>query len=104
MKLNKNTIIPKIMVMKSELEIMKKIISKIVELIHMQDVMGFAKEAEKLINNFPKFDYFDEEMQSIKECLIDLYDGYETREEAISYMKFMERVVENSFEYIKSSF
>ena len=89
MKLNKNTIIPKIMVMKSELEIMKKIISKIVELIHMQDVMGFAKEAEKLINTFPKFDYFDEEMQSIK---------------AISYMKFMERVVENSFEYIKSSF
>lgn len=104
MKLNKNTIIPKIMVMKSELEIMKKIISKIVELVHMQDVMEFTKEAEKLINNFPKFDYFDEEMQSIKECLIDLYDGYETREEVINYMNFMQRVIENSFEYIKNSF
>lgn len=100
MKLNQNTMIPKIISMKSELDIISKLIDRIVGLIYMEDVLNFAKEAESLINNFPKLNYFIDEVESIKECLIDLYDGYESKESAIDYMNFMKRVVINAQEYM----
>lgn len=100
MKLNQNTMIPKIISMKSELDIISKLIDRIVGLIYMEDVLNFAKEAEALINNFPKLNYFIDEVESIKECLIDLYDGYESKESAIDYMNFMKRVVINAQEYM----
>ncbi len=100
MKLSQNTIIPKIIDMKSELDIISKLINKIIELIYMKDALGFAKETENLINDFPKLKYFSDEAESIKECLIDLYDGYESKESATDYMNFMKRVVINAQEYM----
>ncbi len=100
MKLSQNTIIPKIIGMKSELDIISKLIDKIIELIYMEDALGFAKETENLINDFPKLKYFSDEAESIKECLIDLYDGYESKESATDYMNFMKRVVINAQEYM----
>lgn len=100
MKLNQNTIIPKIIDMKSELGIISKLIDRIIELVYMEDALNFAKETESLINSFPQLKYFSDEAESIKECLIDLYDGYESKESAIDYMNFMKRVVINAQEYI----
>lgn len=101
MKLNTNTIVPKIMAMKSEIEIIGKTINEIKDIMFIENSLEFAQKLEKLIKNFPKLNYLNEEMESIKESIIDVYDGYETRNESLKYLNFMQRVLINSLEYMK---
>ena len=48
----------------------------------------------------PKLKHFDEEIDSLKECLIDVFDGYGKKDEALQYMNFMKRVVVSTKDYI----
>lgn len=100
MKLNTNTIVPKIMKMKTEVCMIEKIVKEVYDLMVINDSMEFASAIEKMIGEIPKLEYFNEEMDSIKECLIDVYDGYETKEDAILYMNFMKRVIQGTKDYM----
>ena len=101
MKLNTNTVVPKIMSMRSEIEICQKVINEIKGLMYVEDNLEFAKKIKILIDDFPKFQYLKEEMESIKENIIDVYDGYESRTDSLKYMNFMQRVMINSLDYMK---
>ena len=92
--------VPKIMKIKTEVSVIEKIVVDVYDLMIVKDEMEFASSLEKMIRELPELDYFKEEMDSIKECLIDVFDGYENREDAILYMNFMKRVIQNTKEYI----
>ena len=100
MKLNTNTLVPKIMKMKTEVSMIEKTIKEVYELMVIKDEMEFASSLEKMIRELPELDYFKEEMDSIKECLIDVFDGYENREDAVLYMNFMKRVIQGTKNYM----
>lgn len=100
MKLNENTVVPKIMTLKSEIETCQKAINQIKDIMHIENSLEFAKKLQELIENMPKLNYLSEEMESIKESIIDVYDGYETRNESLKYMNFMQRVMINSLDYL----
>ena len=100
MKLNTNTLVPKIMKMKTEVSIIEKTIKEVYELMVTENELEFASLLEKMIRELPELEYFKEEMDSIKECLIDVFDGYEKREEAVLYMNFMKRVIQGTKDYM----
>lgn len=100
MKLNTNTLVPKIMKMKTEVSMIEKIVGEVYELMVVKNEMDFASSLEKMIRELPELEYFKEEMDSIKECLIDVFDGYETREDAVLYMNFMKRVIQGTKDYM----
>lgn len=100
MKLNTNTLVPKIMKMKTEVSIIEKTIKEVYELMVTENELEFASSLEKMIRELPELEYFKEEMDSIKECLIDVFDGYEKREEAVLYMNFMKRVIQGTKDYM----
>ena len=79
----------------------KKVINEIKGLMYVEDNLEFAKKIKILIDDFPKFQYLKEEMESIKENIIDVYDGYESRTDSLKYMNFMQRVMINSLDYMK---
>ncbi len=100
MKLNTNTLVPKIMKMKTEVSMIEKTIKEVYELMVTENELEFASSLEKMIRELPELEYFKEEMDSIKECLIDVFDGYEKREEAVLYMNFMKRVIQGTKDYM----
>ena len=100
MKLNTNTLVPKIMKMKTEVSMIEKTIKEVYELMVTENELEFASSLEKMIRELPELEYFKEEMDSIKECLSDVFDGYEKREEAVLYMNFMKRVIQGTKDYM----
>ena len=100
MKLNTNTLVPKIMKMKTEVSMIEKTIKEVYELMVTENELEFASSLEKMIRELPELEYFKEEMDSIKECLIDVFDGYVKREEAVLYMNFMKRVIQGTKDYM----
>ncbi len=100
MKLNTNTLVPKIIAMNTEISIIERTVEEVISVLTMKDELEFASMLQKLIERMPKLKYFDEEIDSIKECLIDINDGYEKREDGMHYMNFMKRVVLSTKDYI----
>lgn len=100
MKLNTNTLVPKIIAMNTEISIIERTVAEVISVLTMEDELEFASMLQKLIEKMPKLKYFDEEIDSIKECLIDINDGYEKREDGMQYMNFMKRVVLSTKDYI----
>ncbi|MBQ8298561.1 MAG: hypothetical protein IJX99_01590 [Clostridia bacterium] len=100
MKLNTNTLVPKIMKMKTEVSMIEKVVGEVYALMTMNNEIEFASSLEKTIRELPELEYFKEEMDSIKECLIDVFDGYETKEDAVLYMNFMKRVIQGAKDYM----
>ena len=100
MKLNNNTLVPKIIEMNTEISIIDRSIDEAMSLLTLKDELEFISKIQNLIEKMPKLKYFDEEINSIKECLVDIYDGYEKREDGISYMNFMKRVIASTRDYI----
>ena len=86
--------------MKTEVSIIEKTIKEVYELMVTENELEFASSLEKMIRELPELEYFKEEMDSIKECLIDVFDGYEKREEAVLYMNFMKRVIQGTKDYM----
>lgn len=101
MKLNTNTMVPKIIAMNTEISIIERTIEEVVSVLTMEDELEFASMIQKLIERMPKLNCFEEEIDSIKECLIDINDGYEKRDEGLQYMNFMKRVVLSTKDYIR---
>lgn len=101
MKLTNNTLIPKIISMNTEIGILDRTIDEINSVFTIVDELEYVAMLQKMIERMPKLRYFEEEISSIKECLIDIYDGYETREDGVSYMNFMKRVILNTKDYIR---
>ena len=97
MKLTNNTLVPKIIAMNTEISILDRTIDEINSIFTMTDELGML---QKMIERMPKLKYFDEEIDSIKECLIDIYDGYESREDGATYMHFMKKVIASTRDYI----
>lgn len=100
MKLNTNTLVPKIIAMNTEISIIERTVEEVVSVLTMEDELEYVSMLQKLIERMPKLKYFDEEIDSIKECLIDINDGYENREDGMQYMNFMKRVVLSTKDYI----
>ena len=100
MKLNTNTLVPKIIAMNTEISIIERTVEEVISVLTMKDELEFASMLQKLIERMPKLKYFDEEIDSIKECLIDINDGYEKREDGMQYMNFMKRVILSTKDYI----
>lgn len=100
MKIDTNTVVPKIMKMRSEIEICQKILLKGKEIMCIVEPMEFAKQISEFLENFPELNYLKEEADSIKEAISEVYDGYETREECVKYMGFMYKMMQNSLEYM----
>lgn len=101
MKLTNNTLVPKIISMNTEIGILDRTIDEINSVFTIVDELEYVAMLQKMIERMPKLKYFEEEISSIKECLIDIYDGYETREDGVSYMNFMKRVILNTKDYIR---
>ena len=99
MKLNSNTLAEKVLRMKTEITVIDATIDNVNKLMVIKDELEFMSALEKTIQEFPKLVYFNEEIDSIKECLIDVMDGYEKREDVSSYMHFMKKVVQNTKDY-----
>lgn len=100
MKLTNNTLVPKIIAMNTEISIIDRTIAEVISVLTMEDELEFVTMIKTLIERIPKLKYFDEEIESIKECLIDIYDGYEKRDSGMQYMNFMKRVVLSTRDYI----
>ena len=101
MKLNTNTMVPKIIAMNTEISIVERTVEEAISVLIMENELEFASMIQKLIERMPKLQHFDEEIDSIKECLIDVFDGYGKKDEALQYMNFMTRVVISTKDYIK---
>ena len=86
--------------MKTEVSMIEKTIKEVYELMVTENELEFASSLEKMIRELPELEYFKEEMDSIKECLSDVFDGYEKREEAVLYMNFMKRVIQGTKDYM----
>lgn len=100
MKLTNNTLVPKIIAMNTEISILDRTIDEINSIFTMTDELEYVGMLQKMIERMPKLKYFDEEIDSIKECLIDVYDGYESREDGATYMHFMKKVIASTRDYI----
>ncbi len=101
MKLTNNTFVPKIIAMNTEIEIVDRALDELVSIFTITDELEYVAMLQKMIERMPKLKYFEEEINSIKECLIDIYDGYESRADGLSYVHFMKRVIQNTKDYIK---
>lgn len=98
MKLTKNTMYPKILKMKTELNIIEQELVNFEKILMLDEEKEFKEKIEEEIKNIPKVEYFDEEMRSIRECMINVHEGYEPKGDAMIYVNFLKKVVENSKE------